>query len=128
MLPARISQIAKSPTETRLLAWMIAIALAADLGISLGGHFRFAAGFATGAAIALLGYAWLRELVAGALNSGNGRVPKMLVLKLVLRYPLLFGTLYIFYRTNWLSAWAVLAGLSVPLAGAIAEGLYQLAS
>jgi hypothetical protein len=105
---------------------MVGIALAAGSGLCLTGCFRLAAGFGAGAAIALLGYVWLWDLAAGALDSGNGRVPKWLVFKLVIRYPLLFGSLYLFYRTNWLSAWAVFAGLSIPLAGGMIEGLYQL--
>lgn len=126
MLPARISRRISDQAEIRLFMWMVAIALAAGLGISATGHLWFAAGFATGAAIALLGFVWLRDLAAGALDSSNGRVPKGLVLKLVIRYPLLFGTLYLFHRTNWLPTWAVLAGLSVPVAGGIVEGLYQV--
>ena len=126
MLPASISRMIASQTETRLLGWMIGIALAAGVGICLSGHLRFAAGFATGAAIAVVGYIWLCEFTAKALDSRSGRLPKMLVFKLVLRYPLLFGALYLFHRTNWLPAWAVLAGLLVPLAGAVTEGFYQL--
>jgi hypothetical protein len=112
--------------EKRLLVWMIAIALAAIVGMIAAGHWRFATGFAIGAAVAILGYLWLCEIAANALDSGGGRVPKMLVFKLIIRYPLLFGTLYLFYRTNWLSTWAVLAGLSVPVASGIVEGLYQV--
>jgi hypothetical protein len=113
-------------TETRLLVWMSAIALPVTLGTLADGHPKFAGGFAIGAAVALLGYLWLRDLAASALNSGNGRLPKRLVFKLIIRYPLLFGTLYFFYRTNWLPIWAVLGGLSTPLASGVVEGLYQV--
>ncbi|HTV56735.1 MAG TPA: ATP synthase subunit I [Terriglobia bacterium] len=126
MLRVRISQMVTSRTETRLLVWMIAIALPVTLGMIAAGFPKFAMAFVTGTAVALLGYLWLCDLAASALGSGNGRVPKRLVLKLVIRYPLLFGTLYFFYRTNWLSIWAVLAGLSVPMASGVVEGFYQL--
>ncbi len=92
----------------------------------MSGHLRFAAGFVCGGAIAILGYFWLQEIAMGALDSGRSHVSKRLVFELVIRYPLLFGTLYLFYRTNWLPIWAVLAGLSVPLAGAVAECVYQM--
>jgi hypothetical protein len=122
----RISQTIAGPTETRLLVWMVGIVLAAAVASMAAGHFRFTAGFATGASIAVLGYLWLRDIAAKALDSGTGRVPKRLVIKLIIRYPLMFGSLYLFYRTNWLSGWAVLAGLSVPLASGLIEGLYQV--
>jgi hypothetical protein len=114
--------------EARLLVWMGAIALPLTLGIVATGHPKFAIGFVAGAVVALLGYLWLCELAATALDSGNRRVLKALVFKLIIRYPLFFGTLYFFSKTNWLPAWAVLAGLSLPLAGAVAEGLYQVQS
>jgi ATP synthase I chain len=121
-----ISQMITGQTEKRLLVWMIALALPAALGMVAAGYSRFAMGFATGSIVALLGYIWLCDLATSALDSGNARLPKRVVFKLIIRYPLLFGTLYFFHRTNWLSAWAVLVGLSVPLASGLIEGVYQV--
>jgi hypothetical protein len=126
VLRVRISQMITGQTETRLLVWMVAIALPVTLGTAAAGYPRFAIGFVVGAGVALLGFIWLCDLAASALDSRTGRVPKKLVFKLIIRYPLVFGTLYFFNRTNWLSIWAVLAGLSVPLASGVLEGVYQL--
>jgi hypothetical protein len=120
--------------ETRLVQWMILIGSLGALGIGLAGKLRFAGGFVVGAGIAILGFIWLEAAVGRALSSAAGSGArdektgtKGLVLKLVLRYPMLFGVVYLFYRTNWLPFWAVFAGLLVPLAGAMVESAYQLA-
>ncbi len=126
MLAAMLSRMITTNTETRLLRWMVFISAAVLLAMLLAASLRFAAGFACGTAVSILGYLWLQKAVGHALDSGTGRVSKKLVFELIIRYPLLFGTLYLVYRTNWLSIWAVLAGLSVPMAGAAAEGLYQV--
>jgi|SRR5579871_4905489 len=118
---ARIAQ-----AEARLPRWMIGLGMAAALTSLLLGRARFAAGFAAGAFIAILGYIWLQQAVSAALSQGGTQVAKGLVFKLVIRYPLLLGVLYFFYRTNWLPVEAVLAGFFIPLAGAVVECLYQL--
>ncbi|MGH9432735.1 MAG: ATP synthase subunit I [Terriglobia bacterium] len=112
--------------ERRILRWMIIVGALASAAVAIFFHARFAAGVAAGAAISVLGYFWLMEAMAGALSSGRTRITKGLVLKLILRYPMLLGALCIFYRTNWLPTAAVLAGLFVPLAGGVAECLYQV--
>jgi hypothetical protein len=111
--------------ERRLLRWMIIIGAAATLGIALSMHARFAIGVAAGAAIAITGYVWLLDAMAAALSGEKARLTKGLVIKLVIRYPILLGSLYLFYQTKWLPVAAVLAGLFVPLAGGMVEGLYQ---
>ena len=111
--------------ERRLLGWMIVLGAAATLVVAALWHVTFAAGIATGAAIAILGYVWLLEALSAALGSEAARFTKGLVIKLVIRYPILVGVLYLFYRTKWLPVEAVLAGLFVPLAGGVVECLYQ---
>jgi hypothetical protein len=105
---------------------MIGLGMAAALTSLLVGRARFAAGFAAGAFIAIVGYIWLQQAVLAALSAGGTQVAKGLVFKLVIRYPLLLSVLYLFCRTKWLPVEAVLAGFFVPLAGAVVECLYQL--
>lgn len=123
-------QTETSRIEARLLTWMLAVSTAVILAGMLMGHLRFAAGFAAGAAISILGAVWLEEAVSGALrgvvDNSAKFMTKELVFKLIIRYPLLLGALYLFYRTKWLHVWAVLAGLFVPLAGGVVECLYQV--
>lgn len=115
-----------SQIERRLLGWMVAAAAAATLaGAAIWGA-TFAAGIAAGAVVAILGYAWLLEALSAALAGQSARLAKGLVIKLVLRYPILLGILYLFYRTKWLPVEAVLVGLFVPLAGGVVECLYQV--
>lgn len=111
--------------ERRLLGWMIVLGAAATLAVAALWRVTFAAGVATGAAIAILGYVWLLEALSAALGGEAARFTKGLVIKLVIRYPILVGVLYLFYRTKWLPVEAVLAGLFVPLAGGVVECLYQ---
>jgi ATP synthase I chain len=104
---------------------MTAVAAAGALIALFSRHGRWAAGFAIGAMVAILAYAWLHQGVAAALNLGHSRVPKRMVLKLAIRYPLALGILFLFYRTGWLPFEAIVAGLLVPAAGAFIECLYQ---
>lgn len=112
--------------ERRLLGWMIGVAAAAILAAAVIWGLVFAAGVAAGAAIAILGYAWLLDALSAALAGAAARLTKGLAIKLVLRYPILLSALYLFYRTKWLPVEAVLVGLFVPLAGGVVECLYQV--
>lgn len=112
--------------ERRLLRWMIILAGLATLGIAVFMREKVAAGVAAGAAIAILGYVWLLDAMSRVLDRGEARLTMGLVIKLILRYPILLGALYLFYRTKWLPVGAVLAGLFIPLAGGVVECLYQV--
>jgi len=92
------------------------------------GDFRAAAGFGLGAGVAVLGYSWLHKAVVALMDAGAERPSNRLLGKIVIRYPLVIVTIFIFYRENWLPLEAVLAGLFVPVAGAVAESLYQVSS
>lgn len=115
----------QDPAERRLPRWMMAVAAAGALIGLVSRHGRLAAGFALGATVAILAYCWLHQGVAAALDLGQSRVPKRMVFKLAVRYPLALGVLFLFYRTGWLPFQAIVAGLLVPAAGAFIECLYQ---
>ncbi|PYV19697.1 MAG: hypothetical protein DMG21_00695 [Acidobacteria bacterium] len=112
--------------EARLPRWMAAAAALVTGGALAIGHARFAAGFALGALVAILGYSWLHQAIERALTFSQGRLPKGLIAKLAVRYPLLLGAVFLFYRTGWLPFDAVLAGLMVPVAGAMLECFNQV--
>jgi hypothetical protein len=90
------------------------------------GDLRTAGGFGLGAGVALLGYSWLHKAVVGLMDARRDRPSNLMLGKIVIRYPLAIGAVFIFYRENWLPFEAVLAGLFVPIAGAFAESLYQV--
>ena len=90
------------------------------------GRGMMAVAFALGAGISILGYYWLAKAVKAALNASEKGVPRRVLLNLVLRYPLAFGAVLVFYETHWLPFTGVLAGLFVPFAGALVESLNLL--
>jgi ATP synthase I chain len=105
----------------RLPRWMIAVAVAGSIIAAALDGANLAAGFAVGSAAAIIAYWWLHRALEGALSSGQPRLPLSAVVKLAARYPLLIGVVALFYRTGWLAPRAVMAGLFVPLAGALVE-------
>lgn len=105
---------------------MVACALAGTLAALLAGRASFAAGFALGAALAILNYFWLHQAIETLFSAGRARVPKRVVLKFALRYPLAFGGIYLFYRTGWLPLAGIVAGLFVPVAGILVEAVFQI--
>ncbi|HEV2176716.1 MAG TPA: ATP synthase subunit I [Terriglobia bacterium] len=119
---------ALAKAEARLPRWMALCAVGAFVAALSTGRFRFAGGFALGAALAVVAYRWLHQGIAAALGAGegSGRVPRSMVFKLVIRYPLAFGVVYLFYETRWLSFEGVIAGLFVPVAGVLIECLFQM--
>ena len=128
MIPTRQAMIDLARVEARLPRWMLGLGAAATVatGIILGP--RFAAGLALGAALALVNYHWLHQAVVTLASAGEARVPRLMVAKFALRYPLAIAGLYLFYKTGWLPMMAIASGLFVPVAGVLAEAILQLAS
>jgi hypothetical protein len=114
--------------EARLPRWMLGLGAAATLASVVVEGPRFAAGMALGAALALLNYRWLHQAVVTLASAGEARVPRLMVVKFALRYPLAIAGFYLFYKTGWLPMMAIAAGLFVPVAGVLAEAIVQLAS
>jgi hypothetical protein len=112
--------------EARLPRWMLGIAAAVTAVMFVATPARFAAGFAVGAALAILGYLWLHQAVDKLLAAAPERLPWGTVVRFALRYPLALGAVYVFYRTGWLAYQAVLAGLFVPVGGALIEAVVQI--
>ncbi|TAM84625.1 MAG: hypothetical protein EPN47_00475 [Acidobacteria bacterium] len=112
--------------EARLPRWMVAIAGLGGLVFLVLGRGLMAAAFILGAGISILGYLWLAQAVKAALNASEKGVPKRVLVNLVLRYPVAFGAVLLFYETHWLPFTGVLVGLFVPFAGALVESLNLL--
>jgi ATP synthase I chain len=121
-----VNPTALEGAEARLPRWMGAIAGLGVLVFLALGRGLMAGAFALGAGISILGYLWLAQAVKAALNASEKGVPRRVLLNLVLRYPLAFGAVLIFYETHWLPFTGVLAGLFVPFAGALLESLNLL--
>lgn len=125
---ATIPQATFESAEARLPRWMIAAALAGMLAAVCLADARAAAGFGLGAGVAVLGYSWLHKAVVALMNAQGQRPSHFLLGKILIRYPLAMLAVVIVYRENWLPFEAVLAGLFVPVAGVVAESLYQISS
>ena len=121
--PAKL-ELAQS--EARPPRWMMGAAVAGMVAALVFEGARFAAGFALGAALAVLGYYWLHQAIETVLAAGRARLSARVAAKFALRYPLAIGAVFIFYKTGWLPFTAILAGLFVPVAGVMAEGLGQI--
>jgi hypothetical protein len=104
--------------EARLSRWMILLAVAGTAGLFIAGRARAGVGFAVGAFFGILNYYWLHESVEALANAGRVRPPKRVIVKFVVRYPLVFAALYLFHQTRWLPFFTIIYGLLVP-AGAI---------
>ena len=85
-----------------------------------------AGGFSLGAALGILNYYWLHEAVVAVSNAGETRIPRLLVAKFLVRYPLAFGVVIFFFKTRWLPPMAIMAGLFVPVAGLLIEAIVQI--
>ena len=112
--------------EARLPRWMAVCGLAALIVMLLCRQVLIAVGFTLGAALGTLNYYWLHEAVGALTKAGQARVPKLLVAKYVIRYPLAFGLVIFFFKTRWLPPMAILAGLFVPVAGLLVEAIVQI--
>ena len=113
--------------EARLPWWMAGCSIAAATLILAFGQVRLALGFALGAFLAVLGYYWLHEVIEALMSAGQVKVPRRVIAKFVVRYPLMFAVVLLFYKTGWLPMAAILGGLFVPAAGAMIEGAVQAA-
>jgi hypothetical protein len=120
----QIPELARA--EARLPRWMMLCGLLALIVILVYRQFTIAVGFGLGAALGILNYYWLHEAVEMLAKAGQARIPKLLVAKFLIRYPLAFGLVFLFLKTGWLPPMAILAGLFVPVAGVLIEAIVQL--
>ncbi len=123
-----VHQAALEGAEARLPKWMAGFAVLGVLAAFLLGHARTAGGFGLGAAVAILGYSWLHKAVVSLMDAGRVRPSRLTLGKLLIRYPLAVVVIFVFYRESWLPFQAVLVGLFVPMAGALAESVFQVGS
>jgi uncharacterized membrane protein YdcZ (DUF606 family) len=112
--------------EARMPRWMTLCGFLALIVIILCRQFAIAIGFTLGAALGILNYYWLHEAVEALVRAGQSRIPKSVVAKFLIRYPLAFGLVFVFFKTGWLPSMAILAGLFVPVAGVLIEAIVQL--
>jgi hypothetical protein len=114
--------------EARLPRWMFVAAVLGALVTAVTVGLQFALGLSLGAALAILNYFWLHQAIETLMWAGHSRVPRMVLAKVVVRYPAAIALLYLLYKSGWFSFPAILAGLFVPVAGVLIEGVVQICS
>jgi hypothetical protein len=112
--------------ETRLPQWMFRVAVIGTIALLLASRAKWSVAFALGATLAIVNYYWLHQVVDTLLRTTSTRIPKLVLLKFCLRYPLAFAGIYLVYRTRWLPMAGIFAGLFVPVAGALVEAVVQI--
>ncbi len=85
-----------------------------------------AAAFVLGAGGGIWNYRWLHQAVHTVLADPAKRVPKRLVVRVLLRYPLVLGLVVLLYWTQWLPALGVIAGLFVPVVALLVGSVVYL--
>lgn len=99
-------------------------AAGAAAGLAFGG-WRWAGGFALGAAASYLNFTWLKQLVE-ALGGGPARGRGSLAVVIGLRYLLLAAGAYVILNFSPFSLAGAFLGLFVPVAAVVAEILFEL--
>lgn len=106
--------------------WMVAIAVLGTLAALVTGFPRAALGFSVGALFGILNYLWLHETVVALMDAEKARVPKIVAIKMMARYPLCWAVMFWFCKTDWSPVLAVVSGLLVPGAGGLIESLFLI--
>lgn len=106
--------------------WMGALALVSAFGVLGRWGGATAAAFALGALVGILSYHWLHKGIATVLGDPSREVPRRLVTKVLLRYPLVLGLVVLVFWTGWLPTLGVIAGLFVPVAGILMALIVQI--
>ena len=107
----------------RINRWMLAAAFAGTVTGGFLKGWRWAAGFAIGAAAGYLNFRWLKQIVDAL---GGARPRKRLALFLGLRYLLLAGGAYVILNFSTFSLAGALWGLFVPVAAVLMEIVFEL--
>jgi TRAP-type C4-dicarboxylate transport system permease small subunit len=111
------------PTITRLVKLMAAITVVGTAATLAWRGWKWAAGFAVGAAISGLNFYWLKRLTD---SLGSTRVRRRSAVFLASRYIVLGLMAYVILRYSSISLPAALAGLFVSTAAVIVEILFEL--
>ena len=107
----------------RMLRWMTYLAAAGVVVASVGWGWRAGIGFGLGAAASWTLFRWQRHFV-DALSGAPAR--KRILALAAMRYLLLGAALYVIFRFSRIGLMGALAGLFVPTAAVLAEGVFEL--
>ena len=125
-------ETAKSNDNTLWIAperWpflMGGLALVAGVVVLLHWGAAAALAFVLGAVLGTVNFHWLHRAIYGVLDDPAKKVPKKVVLKVLLRYPLMLALVGLVYWTGRLPALGIIAGLFVPVVGVLLALVAQI--
>jgi len=113
----------------RISRIIVALALLALPVIAWRFHWKFAAGFLVGCVAAQINFRWLKRAVDGMVEKmASGRNAPSgagLMLRFFGRYVVVALLAYVIFRGSSHSLYGFCAGLFVPIAAAMCEGMYE---
>ena len=112
--------------ESRMLRWMMLLAIVGVAAILAKGRWHVGVGFAVGAALGVLNFHWLWKTGNVLMEAQSGHVPFKTACLMVARYPLAFAALALPYFSGWVPLLPVIAGLLVPGGGVLVESLFMV--
>ncbi len=105
---------------------MSGLALVAGIPVLVHWGAAAALAFVLGAALGTANFHWLHRALYSVLDDPPKKVPKKVVFKVLLRYPLMFALIGLVHWTGWLPALGIIAGLFVPVAGVLLALIAQI--
>lgn len=115
--------------EERATRITIALSIVAAVAVALKWGFAIAAGFALGAAAALVNLLWLKRVVAGftaaVLDEAKRPSGARLVFRYFVRFALITLGVLVIFKSSTASGYGFLAGLFVPVAALMCEAAYE---
>jgi hypothetical protein len=114
----------------RMGRFMLALGILASVALLVAFGWQMGAGFAVGAAVAVINFYWLKRAV-GALaergtQPGAGKPSRGVLVRFGLRYLLVGLAVYVIFGSSSLSLYGLFAGLSLPVAAVGCEAAYEI--
>ncbi len=114
----------------RIVRFMLVVGSAATVAVLIRWGWIPAIGFVLGCGISLLNFYYLKRVVTAIADrvTSTGAKPstKGVVLRFLLRYLLIGVGAYAIFEVSLASAYGLLAGLFLPVAGIFCEAIYEL--
>ncbi len=113
----------------RIGRFMLGLGILASVTLLVACGWQVAAGFAAGAAVAVINFYWLKRAVEAlaerSTQPGAGRPIRGVLLRFGLRYLLVGLLVYVIFRSSSLSLYGLFAGLLLPVAAIACEAAYE---
>lgn len=114
----------------RIGRFMLGLGFLASVALLVAVGWQVAAGFAAGAAVAVVNFYWMKRAVEAlserAAQPGAGKPLRGVLLRFGLRYLLVGLVVYVIFRSSSLSLYGLFAGLLLPVAAVGCEAAYEI--